>query len=73
MDFTRILEAYRAYSYSERGKGARFERLMQAWLRTDFGGKDTVIDLVARTENGDYWAIPKKGTSDRPAPSAIGG
>lgn len=94
MDFTRILEAYRAYSYSERDKGARFERLMQAWLRTDplykdaltdvwlwnefpgrkdFGGKDTGIDLVARTENGDYWAIPKKGTSDRPAPSAIGG
>lgn len=28
--------------------------------RRDFGGKDTGIDLVARTHSGDYWAIQCK-------------
>ncbi|MEI6412346.1 MAG: DEAD/DEAH box helicase family protein, partial [Bacteroidota bacterium] len=28
--------------------------------RKDFGGKDTGIDLVARTTSGDYWAIQCK-------------
>lgn len=35
----------------------------EVWLwedfpsRGDFGGKDTGIDLVGRTHEGDYWAI----------------
>lgn len=29
-------------------------------FRKDFGGKDTGIDLVARTVDGDYWAIQCK-------------
>ena len=38
----------------------------EVWLwedfpsRGDFGGKDTGIDLVARTHEGDYWAIQCK-------------
>lgn len=50
----------------------------EVWLwedfpsRGDFGGKDTGIDLVARTHEGDYWAIQCKcyaeGTSiDKPS------
>lgn len=79
--FDNILEKYRKYSFSERDKGDRFERLMQAYLKTDpkyaylfknvwlwnefpqkgdFGGKDTGIDLVALTHEGDYWAIQCK-------------
>lgn len=81
VDFDSILEKYRKYSFSERDKGDRFERLMQAYLQTDpkyaylfknvwlwnefpqkgdFGGKDTGIDLVALTHEGDYWAIQCK-------------
>lgn len=81
VDFDNILEKYRKYSFSERDKGDRFERLIQAYLRTDpkyaylfknvylwnefpqrgdFGGKDTGIDLVALTHEGDYWAIQCK-------------
>lgn len=81
MKFHEILEKYRKYSFSERDKGDRFERLMQAYLNTDpqyadrfkhvwmwnefparkdFGGKDTGIDLVALTHEGDYWAIQCK-------------
>jgi len=93
MTFTQLLDKYRKISFSERDKGHRFERLMQAYLRTDplyatrfsdiwlwndfpskadFGGKDTGIDLVARTHAGDYWAIQCKcvqeGTEvDKPA------
>lgn len=33
--FTTILEHYRKISFSERDKGDRFERLMQAYLKTD--------------------------------------
>ncbi|MCL2650486.1 MAG: DEAD/DEAH box helicase family protein, partial [Candidatus Azobacteroides sp.] len=33
--FNSILEKYRKISFSERDKGARFERLMQAYLQTD--------------------------------------
>lgn len=79
--FQTILKNYRDYSFSERDKGDRFERLMQAYLKTDpkyailfkevwmwndfpakkdFGGKDTGIDLVAYTHEGDYWAIQCK-------------
>ncbi len=40
--------------------------------RHDFGGKDTGIDLVAKTELGDYWAIQckcygSKAVIDKPA------
>lgn len=41
-------------------------------FRKDFGGKDTGVDLVAKTYNGDYWAIQCKcfaenATIDKPA------
>lgn len=35
MSFNQILEKYRKISFSERDKGDRFERLMQAYLKTD--------------------------------------
>ena len=44
----------------------RYANLQQVWLweefpaRKDFGGKDLGIDLVARTETSDYWAIQCK-------------
>lgn len=81
MRFTDLLTKYRKFSFSERDKGDRFERLMQAYLQTDpkyayrfkniwlwdeFPGKydlgvfDTGIDLVALTNEGDYWAIQCK-------------
>lgn len=79
--FNKILQHYRDKSFSERDKGDRFERLIQAYFQTDptysntlkyvwmwnefpgkkdFGGKDTGIDLVALTFEGDYWAIQCK-------------
>jgi len=91
--FNQILDKYRKISFSERDKGDRFERLMQAYLKTDprysyrfkkvwlwnefpgkkdFGGTDTGIDIVAKTMEGDYWAIQCKcyaegSTIDKPA------
>lgn len=44
----------------------RYSDLENIWLwedfpaRKDFGGPDTGIDLVARTDMGDYWAIQCK-------------
>ena len=44
----------------------RYSNLEKVWLweefpcRKNFGGKDLGIDLVARTEYGDYWAIQCK-------------
>jgi predicted helicase len=35
MKFDSVLEKYRKYAFSEKDKGTRFERLMQAYLRTD--------------------------------------
>ncbi len=35
MSFHKILDKYRKISFSERDKGDRFERLMQAYLQTD--------------------------------------
>jgi predicted helicase len=35
MSFTTILDKYRKIAFSERDKGDRFERLMQAYLQTD--------------------------------------
>lgn len=79
--FAQILNKFRQDAFSERDKGYRFERLMQAYLKTtalyanlfeevwlwaefpfhdQFGGKDTGIDLVARTIEGEYWAIQCK-------------
>ena len=79
--FAQILNKFRQDAFSERDKGYRFERLMQAYLKTttlyanlfeevwlwtefpfhdQFGGKDTGIDLVARTVEGEYWAIQRK-------------
>ncbi|MBT6937201.1 MAG: DEAD/DEAH box helicase, partial [Candidatus Marinimicrobia bacterium] len=81
MIFQTVLNKYREIAFSERDKGDRFERLMQAYLQTDptysnlfnyvwlwnefpskmdFGGKDVGIDLVARTFDGEYWAIQCK-------------
>jgi predicted helicase len=81
MTFSTLLNHYRKISFSERDKGNRFERLMQAYLQTDprytaklkrvwlwnefhgksdLGGADTGIDLVAQTFDGDYWAIQCK-------------
>lgn len=93
MTFQDILAKYRAVSFSERDKGDRFERLMQAFLQTvpwyegkfrhvwlwrefpykeNLGGKDTGIDLVAQTVEGDFWAIQckcydEKARIDKPA------
>ena len=79
--FTQILNKFRKEALSERDKGDRFERLMQAYLKTtalyanlfeevwlwmefpyhdQLGGNDTGIDLVARTIDGEYWAIQCK-------------
>ena len=81
MKFHQVIDKYRKISFSEKDKGDRFERLMQAYLlsdpiyapifknvwlwnefpaRKDFGGKDTGIDLVALTHEGDFWAIQCK-------------
>ncbi|MDR0309967.1 MAG: DEAD/DEAH box helicase family protein, partial [Acidobacteriota bacterium] len=81
MNFQKVLEKYRAISFSERDKGTRFERLIQAFLKTvpwyegkfrhvwlwnefphrqSFGGRDIGIDLVAKTVEGDFWAIQCK-------------
>ncbi|MCI5197106.1 MAG: helicase, partial [Candidatus Electrothrix sp. AW5] len=42
MSFNRILEKYRRIAFSERDKGDRFERLMQAYLQTDPKYADTL-------------------------------
>lgn len=83
VSFEQIIEKYRENSTSERNKGDKFERLMQAylltkptyknllsdvWLWSDFpykkdfgtGGKDTGIDIVCRTHEGEYWAVQCK-------------
>ena len=44
----------------------RYSNLTDVWLwedfpsRGDLGGRDTGIDLVARADNGEYWAIQCK-------------
>lgn len=76
-----VLAKFRAYSFSERDKGLKFEILMKRYLlaepaysgkfenvwlwaefpfRQDFGGRDTGIDAVAKTVDGEYWAIQCK-------------
>lgn len=83
--FQKILNKYRKYSFSERDKGNKFERLMQSYLQTDpkyaplfkkvwlwnefpfkkdFGGKDIGIDIVAETNEGEYWAVQCKCYQD---------
>ncbi|MCL1889458.1 MAG: DEAD/DEAH box helicase family protein, partial [Desulfovibrionaceae bacterium] len=81
MNFQKVLDKYRAVSFSEKDKGARFERLMQSFLKTypayagmfkhvwlwnefpykdQISGKDTGIDLVTQTTEGDFWAVQCK-------------
>lgn len=81
MSFRKNIDNFSKYALSERDKGDKFEKLMQAYLQTDpkyvtlfsavwlwnefpfrkdFWGKDTGVDLVAQTYNGDYWAIQCK-------------
>lgn len=78
--FLSVLSTCRA-SISERDKGSRFERLIQAYLLTDpkfsdrlvkvwlwnefpyraqFGSTDLGVDLVALTDDDEYWAIQCK-------------
>ncbi len=80
-NFERVINRYRKQSYSEADKGNRFERLMQAMLRTippycnelqqvwpwsefpyrqSISLHDSGIDLVAKTNDGNYWAIQCK-------------
>jgi predicted helicase len=81
MSFNKVLDKYRNISFSQKDKGDRFERLMQAYLLTepiyantfkkvwlwnefpfksDLGGSDTGIDLVALTNDDKYWAVQCK-------------
>lgn len=81
MTFKEVLQRFRTESFTEREKGAKFEKLIKKWFQTDpryadklqevwlweefpgkkdFGGKDLGIDLVAKTDLGDYWAIQCK-------------
>jgi predicted helicase len=81
MTFKEVLELFRRESFSEREKGAKFEKLIKRWLqsdprykdklqkvwmwdefpsKSDLGSKDLGIDLVAKTDIGDYWAIQCK-------------
>ncbi|MCD4677829.1 MAG: DEAD/DEAH box helicase family protein [Desulfobacula sp.] len=81
MKFQTILNKHRELSFSEKDKGARFERLMKGYLLTNpiyenkfekvwlwnefpyndqLGKSDTGIDLVALTNNKEYWAIQCK-------------
>ncbi len=75
-----VLQQIRKVSFTEREKGATFERLIKRWFLTNpsysdleevwlwnefpfrkgFGGKDLGIDLVAKSNLGDYWAIQCK-------------
>ncbi|MFA7123256.1 MAG: DEAD/DEAH box helicase family protein, partial [Candidatus Delongbacteria bacterium] len=85
MKFNETIDIYRKTSFTEHHKGGKFEKLIQAYLKTDpkyatklkevwlwhdfpgrkdFGGKDTGIDLVALTIEGDYWAIQCKCYAD---------
>ncbi len=80
-NFEKVINRYRKQSYSEADKGNRFERLMQAMLRTippycnelqqvwpwsefpyrqSISLHDSGIDLVAKTNDGNYWAIQCK-------------
>lgn len=80
-NFEKVISHYRSKSFSEADKGNRFERLMQAMLRTippycnelqqvwlwgeflfrqSISLHDSGIDLVAETNDGNYWAIQCK-------------
>lgn len=46
MSFQKVLDKYRKYSFSERDKGERFERLMQTYLQTDPKySNQTILDI----------------------------
>ncbi len=81
-NFLKIIEKYRDNAFTERGKGTKFEILMQGYLKTDpkyayqfsdvwlwnefphrksfGGGQDIGIDIVAKTHQGEFWAIQCK-------------
>ena len=65
MNFKEILHKFRTESLWLL-TDPRYNELEKVWLweefpgRKDFGGTDTGIDLVAKTEMGDYWAIQCK-------------
>ncbi len=80
-NFEKVINHYRKQSFSEADKGNRFERLMQAMLRTippycnelqqvwlwsefpyrlSISAHDSGIDIVAQTNDGNYWAIQCK-------------
>lgn len=45
MSFSHVLDSYRTLAFSERNKGDRFERLMQAYLRTDAKYADEFVHV----------------------------
>ena len=52
-----------AYLLSDRRYTSSLEKVwlwMEFPFRDQFGGNDTGIDLVAKTNKGDYWAIQCK-------------
>ncbi|MBR1696549.1 MAG: DEAD/DEAH box helicase family protein, partial [Selenomonas sp.] len=63
-----FMQTYPAY----RGRFAKVWLWNEFPFRGDFGGKDTGIDLVAKTVEGDYWAVQckcyqEKSRIDKPA------
>ena len=63
-----FMQTYPAY----RGRFAKVWLWNEFPFRGDFGGKDTGIDLVAKTVEGDYWAVQckcyqEKARIDKPA------
>ena len=54
-----FMQTYPAY----RGRFAAVWLWNEVPFRGDFGGKDTGIDLVARTVDGDYWVSISIGKS----------
>ena len=60
---TRFEKLMQAYLQTDPKYAHKFKHV---WLwnefpaKSDFGGKDTGIDLVAQTSDGDYWAIQCK-------------
>ena len=63
-----FMQTYPAY----RGRFAAVWLWNEFPFRGDFGGKDTGIDLVAKTVEGDYWAVQckcyqEKSRIDKPA------
>lgn len=58
--FERLTQAYLCTDPMHAGRFSRVWLWNEFPFRKDFGGKDTGIDLVAKTTEGDYWAIQCK-------------